>query len=941
MKTLIYNTLLIAVAILAFGWNSHAQTMATNPVLWADVPDPDIIRVGDTYYMTSTTMHFNPGVPIMKSDDLVTWETVSYVYDRLADNDKANLENGSTMYGKGSWASCLRYANGYYYVYFLSYTTGKTHAYRTDDIENGTWDGYTINRAMHDLSVIFDDDGKVYSIYGGTDITLVELTADGLAIKAGGVEKKIITSAGSVAGTNWIVNGEGAHIQKINGMYYLFLISWPMGKSRTEIVYRSASLTSGWTGKVVLQSNGVAQGGIVETPNGDWYGMLFRDNGAVGRIPYLTKVTWTDNWPMMEAPATIDIEASSIGLKGIVSSDDFKYTSPSDLSPIWQWNHNPDDAHWSVTDRPGYFRITTSRTDADIYTAKNTLTQRTFGPTSTGIAAMDATNMKNGDYAGLSAFQDDYGFVGVKMSGGSKSIVMVNAGTEVESVPLSQNTVYLRSDCNFQNSDKATFYYSLDGTSWTAIGNTVSMSFKLTHFCGYRFALFNYATSATGGYVDFDYFKTGYNSNDLFPYTSTFSLVITTPKNNSSFVAPATIPVDVSYTEGATIDHIDFYLDDETSPFHEESASPYNFDWEDIPAGTYTLKAVAYDNEGNTAEDKITVKVNVPQAPYSGAPFAIPGTIELEHYDVGGNGYAYFDDSKGNTGGADFRTDEDVDIEDCSDTGKGYNLGWTTAGEWTEYTVDVASSGTYTLTLRAASNGSGKTLSLATDGNDIATDIEIPDTKGWQNWADVTVEDIALQAGEQVLKLTIGASAYINLNYMTFTAVSVAPTVTITAPLEDSKLNAGEEIAISADAQSTGGTIESVAFYAGDKLLDTDRTAPYEYNWSGMRAGNYRIVAIATDSNGEKGYDSISVRINPAPIMLKAGWTLVGCPIKGQTEISVALASVWDNVIAIKNYDEFYIKSHPESLNSLDSLEWGKGYFIKVNKNCELDWNIK
>src|SRR5690606_14792988 len=110
-----------------------------NPVIWADVPDPDVIRVGDTYYMSSTTMHMNPGVPIMKSKDLVNWEIVNYAYDVLEQGDKQALRNGQNEYGQGSWASSLRYHDGTFYLAFASFSAGKTYIYQTNDIENGEW----------------------------------------------------------------------------------------------------------------------------------------------------------------------------------------------------------------------------------------------------------------------------------------------------------------------------------------------------------------------------------------------------------------------------------------------------------------------------------------------------------------------------------------------------------------------------------------------------------------------------------------------------------------------------------------------------------------------------------------------------------------------------------------------------------------------------------
>jgi xylan 1,4-beta-xylosidase len=777
MNVLSIYRIFLTFSVLAIHLCTHAQ-MATNPVLWADVPDPDIIRVGETYYMTSTTMHFNPGVPIMKSKDLVNWETVNYIYNTLADNDATNLENNQDMYGNGSWASCLRYADGYFYVYFHSYTTNSAHAYRTQDIENGTWEHTTMG-GMHDLSVLFDDDGKVWSVYGGPDVQIRELTSDGMAFMPGTTNRTLIQDAGSPAGTSFIVAGEGAHIQKINGMYYVFIITWPQGSGRTQVVWRADNLNGPWEGRVILNDNGVAQGQIVQTPEGKWYGLLFKDSGGVGRIPYLTNVTWEDGWPMMQLPETLDIPASEIGLQGICGSDDFNYSSADQLSNIWQWNHNPNMSQCSFTDRPGYFRITTSRTDANIYSAKNTLTQRTFGPTSVGVASMDVSNMQNGDFAGLSAFQDEYGFVGVKMSGGSKSIVMYNDGTEVASVPLNQNTIYLRANCNFQNgADDATFHYSLDGNSWTSIGNTVQMSFQLTHFCGYRFALFNYATQSAGGYVDFDYFKSGYTINNLFEYNSSLQIEITSP-TETTFVAPATIPFDITVTNssGGELTNINFYLNDATTTFHEEWTAPYAWDWEVTEAGTYQIRAVAYDNDGNTDEDIITITVNVPQGPYTGTATQIPGKIEFENFDVGGNGFAYYDvDAGTNVDPApDFRTDEDVDIETCTDTDGGYNIGYTMAGEWLEYTVNVATSGTYDITFRVACEGDNRTISLDSDGTLLAENVAIPNTGGWQVWTDVTIENVELQAGEQILRLTIGDTDYVNLNYMSFSLQEEPP----------------------------------------------------------------------------------------------------------------------------------------------------------------------
>lgn len=503
---------------------------AQNPVIWADVPDPSVIRVGDTYYMTSTTMHMNPGVPIMKSRDLVNWEIVNYVYDVLGGDERQRLVNGQNEYGIGSWASSLRYHNGVYYVAFSSQTAGKTFIFRTPDLEKGPWEKFTID-FTHDMSLLFDDDGRTYLVYGNGDIKLLELTEDARAIKPGGLNQVIIPDSSAIAGPDIALPAEGAHIHKIDGKYYIFLITWPRGGMRTQLCYRADQITGPYEGRVVLQDAGIAQGGLVDTPDGKWYALLFGDRGAVGRIPYLVPVSWEDGWPVLGIDGKV-LQDTGIPVKSkirIVASDDFEQGEEriaayhtvvgdeneyngSNLAPVWQWNHNPDNRYWSLTDRPGYLRLINGSVSKDILEARNILTQRTFGPECSAEVALEVSNMKNGDYAGLAAFQRNYGFVGVKMTEKGKSIIMVNAGSgtpvEVESIPFVGDRVYLKVECDFLGQrDLAYFYYSLDGHHWHSIGNTLHMTYTMPHFMGYRFALFNYATIETGGYVDFDYFR--------------------------------------------------------------------------------------------------------------------------------------------------------------------------------------------------------------------------------------------------------------------------------------------------------------------------------------------------------------------------------------------------------------------------------------------------
>lgn len=490
---------------------------ATNPVLYADVPDMSIIRVGDNYYMSSTTMHLSPGLPIMKSTDLINWELVSYAYDRLAENDAINLENGQSTYGRGSWASCLNFQNGTYYASTFSATTGKTHVYSTKDIENGPWQELNFAPAYHDHTILFDDDGKVYMIYGAGKLQLLELEKDLSGVKPDGVNRILIENASAPAGDSIMLGAEGSQIYKVNGKYYLFNITWPRDGMRTVIIHRADKLTGPWEGKIGLQDLGVAQGGLVQAPDGRWFSYLFRDNGGVGRVPYLVPVEWIDGWPALgvdgKVPLTLDLPASKGLIPGIVASDNFKRKRKDRPLPlVWQWNHNPVPENWSLTARKGHLRLITGRVDTSFVMARNTLTQRTIGPVCTGTTKLDVSGMRNGDFAGLSLLQKNYGLVGVKDLDGRKFLVMVGtedgAAVERERVPLAKKTVYLKAACDFrEREDTARFYYSLNGKEWTAIGDPLPMPYTLPHFMGYRFGLYNYATSEAGGHVDFDYFN--------------------------------------------------------------------------------------------------------------------------------------------------------------------------------------------------------------------------------------------------------------------------------------------------------------------------------------------------------------------------------------------------------------------------------------------------
>lgn len=497
-----------------------SSIVITNPIIWADIPDIDMIRVEDTFYMVSTSMHSMPGCPIMKSNNLKDWEIVNYVFDTIEDNDAHNLSDGKGIYGQGSWASSLRYHNGTYYVCFSCNDSQQFYIYRTEDIEHGTWERSVIKGLLHDPGLLFDED-RVFVFSGNGNIYLTELTGDASAIKPDGISQLLIEGEREGMG----LRIEGCHAYKLNGYYYLFFIDWPRtghGRRR-ELCYRSKELLGPYEHKVILDDDlgyhnkGVAQGGIIDTPSGEWYTFLFQDHDAVGRIPCVLPISWENGWPAItsdgKAPISFEANLPESASKPIVISDEFDYEE-NKLALNWQWNHNPDNKRWSVTARPGYLRLETSQITDRVVLARNTLTQRTEGPACSGNTVLDLSNMKAGDHAGLVSLQSGYGTVGVQAEdNGERYVVMgINRGDggmeTLEKHRYEGSQIHVKIDFDFRDSiDLAYFYYSTDGLEWTPIGRPLQMRYTLDHFMGYRIGLYNYATKQPGGYVDFDYFR--------------------------------------------------------------------------------------------------------------------------------------------------------------------------------------------------------------------------------------------------------------------------------------------------------------------------------------------------------------------------------------------------------------------------------------------------
>lgn len=543
MKKLIMLALLAMTAVCRAGttsWSAdNGNGTFTNPLTYDEFSDPDILRVGDDYYLAGTTMHTVPGLVILHSKDLVNWENVSYCFDRFDfDDDAFSLKNGKEIYGQGVWAPCIRYNDGKFYLY--TNINGKgLQCYISDKIE-GPWKHVKIDGHIYDLSVLFDDDGKVYALHGYGEVKCTELKPD-MSGPVEGSERVIIPEGSSV--------GEGHHIYKIDGMYYLVSTDYaPNGRtliSRSKSIWgpyetrvMTADETFGYHAAPITQIKGrimpdgypvsyepadpdktrasnIHQGGIVSTPGGQWWALLMMDFHSLGRTVTLAPVTWKDGWPMVglegnpgRAPRTWlkpDTPARDTETIHAPYERNENFDGKT-LGRVWQWNHNPDDKMWSLN--KGRLRLRTMPAEQLMW-ARNTLTQRAIGPVSTTTVELYVKGLKDGDVCGLGNINVPCSWAGI-VKEGDKLILrrfeqMRNDTLDVD-VSLPEGRVWLRFEGDFDN-DRGHYEYSTDGKEFHLLGDDMVLSYQLITFQGARMSLFAFNKNGkNGGFAEFDNF---------------------------------------------------------------------------------------------------------------------------------------------------------------------------------------------------------------------------------------------------------------------------------------------------------------------------------------------------------------------------------------------------------------------------------------------------
>lgn len=490
-----------------------------NPVIYADYSDPDVIRVGDDYWMVASSFNCFPGIPILHSKDLVNWELTGHVYESLPLG-----KYDHPVHGEGSWAPAIRYHDGLYYVYFCTPNDGLFVA-RTED-PRGEWELTQMVDVVkwEDPCPFWDENGDAYlvhSIHRGGPAVLHRMSADGLSLLDNGIVVYQDEEANPIL--------EGLKMYKRDGWYYIFA---PAGGVETgwQTVLRSKNIYGPYEAKKVMEQgdtdiNGPHQGGLVDTPDGlEWWFVHFQSKGNFGRVTHLQPAQWTDDgWILIGEDKDGDgignpvasHKKPSIKSESIVSpqtSDDFSDSIPS---PQWQWQAHLQNEWFSLTDNPGHMRlyaIMCPSEKGNLYYAGNLYLQKFSTPHFTATTLVDVHFDTVGERAGLITMGSKYSYIAVvKGEEGNRVAVVTGRNDkfavtpeELASTAINKDKAWLRME--LLSDTECRYSYSLDGEEYQHLGPVCTVSPGV--WIGAKTGIFCSSPNIVSGsgYADFDFF---------------------------------------------------------------------------------------------------------------------------------------------------------------------------------------------------------------------------------------------------------------------------------------------------------------------------------------------------------------------------------------------------------------------------------------------------
>lgn len=493
-------------------WGDQGDGTYLNPIIPSDYSDIDCIRVGGDYYAISSTFQFSPGMTLLHSKDLVNWEICCNIVSDLTQIGEELNWTRMNRYGKGIWAGTLRHHNGRFYLFFG--TPDEGFFMTSSPSAKGPWEPLTCllrEPGWDDCTALWDDDGKAYfagtHFAGGYKTYLFDMAADGKSIDRGSAR---LLNDGN--------RREASKLIKVGDWYYL-VFSEHKGKGRYVLAKRAKSITGPYDEERQLtyacrEANEPNQGGIVEGKDGKWYFLTHHGTGDwSGRIVSLLPVTWTDGWPVIgevKAPDSIGVMAWSGKVPGkggrrlkIARSDGFKGRG---LAPQWQWNYQPRDDMYSLTERKGWLRLKAFKPlkANRLKSAGNTLTQRCFRTdTNTVVIKMDITNMADGQKSGLCHFSISNAAIGITAEGGRRYVEYRENDSTMRGEQVAAGVVWFKTVWGLDGI--ATFSYSVNGKDFMPFGKSYQMAWG--HYRGDRIGIYCFNDNGEAGYVDVDYLE--------------------------------------------------------------------------------------------------------------------------------------------------------------------------------------------------------------------------------------------------------------------------------------------------------------------------------------------------------------------------------------------------------------------------------------------------